>query len=471
MSLFTASTSSPTLPSGPAARGRGAAGFFVLIAAAVVAGCGGVHSQSSVPTTFAQDTARKHSDEGPVSTPATLGPIQHVVILIQENRSFDNLFQGYPNANTVSSGLVSTGQTVPLVPITIHVPFNVSHGVQDFLNACDGGPQGMTCKNDAFDLERVHGKSHNPYPAYSFVPTKDTTEYFALAQQYVLADNNFQSHVDASFVGHQYLIAAQAQASVDLPHPIWGCGGMVHTLNQDRTLGAFEPSCFDETVLADELDQKGLSWKMYAPIPRDPGNNWVAYMAIKHIKHGPDWKNIDRPETNIISDAQSGNLPNVSWVIPRYVASDHEGAGNTTGENWITSVVNGIGQSPAWSSTAIFVVWDDWGGFYDHVAPQYLDYDGLGFRVPLLVISPYAKSNWVSHVQYEFGSVLQFTEDTFGLGRLAASDTRANSLIPDCFNLGAKPRKFVPLKTVSHARLMQELNETPYVDTDESDGD
>jgi phospholipase C len=421
------------------------------------------------PTAHPTPTPTAHPTSTPTAVPTA--SIKHVVILIQENRSFDNLFHGFPGANTVSSGQISTGKTVNLVPITIHVPFDVSHGVADFLAACDGGPQGMFCKNDAFDLERVNGHAKKPYPAYSFVPTADTTEYFAMAQQYVLADNNFQSHVDASFVGHQYLIAAQAQRAVDLPHPIWGCGGQVHTLNPDRTIGPFEKSCFDETVLADELDQKGLTWKMYAPVPRDPGNNWVAYMAIQHIKKGPDWKNIDRPETNIISDAQFGNLPNVSWVIPRYVASDHEGAGNTTGENWITSVVNAIGQSQYWNSTAIFVVWDDWGGFYDHVPPQYLDYDGLGFRVPMIMISPYAKMNWVSHVQYEYGSILQFTEDMFGLGRLAASDTRANSVIPDSFNFAAKPRRFVPLKTVSRERLMQELSETPFVDNDETDGD
>jgi phospholipase C len=513
-----ASRFSRALPSERLTRRHRAAAFVALMAAAVVAGCGGPHGANSVPdgagngastvskraaatatptatptahptatptahptatptahptatpTAHPTATPTAHPTATPTAVP-TGSPIKHVVILIQENRSFDNLFKGFPNANTVSSGQISTGQTVPLVPITIHVPFDVAHGVADFLAACDGGPQGMNCRNDGFDLERVQGHSKNPYPAYSFVPRKDTTKYFALARQYVLADNNFQSHVDASFVGHQYLIAAQAQRAVDLPHPVWGCGGQVHTLNSDRTIGPFEKSCFNETVLADELDQKGLTWKMYAPITRDPGSNWVAFMAIEHIKNGPDWKNIDRPETNIISDAQTGHLPAVSWVIPRYAASDHEGAGNTAGEDWITSVVNGIGESQYWSSTAIFVVWDDWGGFYDHVPPQYLDYDGLGFRVPLIVISPYAKTSWVSHVQYEYGSILQFTEDMFGLGRLAASDTRANSLIPDCFNFAAKPRRFAPVQTVTYATLVKELNEKPYVDDDESDGD
>jgi phospholipase C len=134
-------------------------------------------------------------------------------------------------------------------------------------------------------------------------------------------------------------------------------------------------------------------------------------------------------------------------VIPAYAESDHEGAGDQLGEQWVSTVVNAVGQSPYWSNTAIVVVWDDWGGFYDHVAPPYEDYDGLGFRTPLLVISAYSKQNYVSHVQYEFGSILQFVEDVFSLGRLAASDTRANSLVPDCFTFPSRPRPFVPVRT------------------------
>jgi phospholipase C len=92
-------------------------------------------------------------------------------------------------------------------------------------------------------------------------------------------------------------------------------------------------------------------------------------------------------------------------------------------------------------------MWDEWGGWYDHVPPPYVDYDGLGMRVPLLVISPYAKKNHVSHVQYEHGSILRFVEDTFGLGRLAASDKRANSPSADCFDFTQAPRAYVPFKT------------------------
>ena len=120
--------------------------------------------------------------------------------------------------------------------------------------------------------------------------------------------------------------------------------------------------------------------------------------------------------------------------------------GGGFGPSWVTALVNAVGESKFWNSTAIFVQWDDWGGLYDHVPPPYRDYDGLGFRVPLLVISPYAKHDHVSHVQYETASVLRFAEDLFGSSQLAAADKRANSPANDCFDFSQKPRKFVRIK-------------------------
>ncbi len=453
-----------------------------FIVASVLAACsGGVQSGTQVlaPGTLKTSgasrpklPARPQASATPTASP--LGAIKHVVVIIQENRSVDNLFQGYPGANTVSSGQISTGQTVQLVPIPIHVGFDVAHGLKDFLAACDGGPQGINCKNDAFDLERIAGTSQQPYPAYSYVPTGDTQLYFQLASQYVLADNNFQSHVDASFVGHQYLIAAQAQHAVDLPHGVWGCPAGVSTITATRTIGPLEKACWTEPTLASELDAKQLPWKMYSPIPHDPGFNWVAFRAIKPVFHGPEWKtNISKPNTNLLSDITSGSLPAMSWVIPTFAESDHEGAGDQTGENWVSTVVNAVGASQYWGSTAIIVVWDDWGGFYDHVPPQYLDYDGLGFRTPILIVSPYAKQDYVSHVQYEFGSIDQFVEDVFGLDRLAASDTRANSLVPDCFDFTQQRRRFKKIHTtISPAQFIHDAQiPTPSQDVLEAGGD
>jgi phospholipase C len=145
-------------------------------------------------------------------------------------------------------------------------------------------------------------------------------------------------------------------------------------------------------------------------------------------------------------------LPGVSYVIPTGPESDHytilSSQSVDTGPDWVSSVVNAIGESKYWSSTAIIITWDDWGGFCDHVPPPQLDYRGLGFRVPLLIISPYAKKGYVSHTQYEFGSILKFMETTFGLASLNTTDVRANNLT-DSFDFTQKPRKFVPIPSQS----------------------
>ncbi len=135
----------------------------------------------------------------------------------------------------------------------------------------------------------------------------------------------------------------------------------------------------------------------------------------------------------------------VSWVTPSCANSDHAGCGSKTGPSWVASLVNAIGKSQYWKSTAIFIFWDDYGGWYDDAAPQLVDYDGLGLRIPLLIVSPYAKHGYVSHVHYENGSILKFIEDQFGLPRLAASDTRANSPELDAFDFNQPPRPFSPI--------------------------
>ena len=151
------------------------------------------------------------------------------------------------------------------------------------------------------------------------------------------------------------------------------------------------------------------------------------------------------PSSQILTDLKKGDLRSVTWVAPSWPLSDHPGNRSARGPDWVAKVVNAIGKSPFWSSTVVFVIWDDWGGWYDHVPPPQLDYDGLGFRVPMLVVSPYAKSNYVSHVQYESASIDRFIEDTFGLGQLAAADARATDPAGDCLNVSRQPRRFVPL--------------------------
>ncbi len=390
------------------------------------------------------------------------GKIAHVVIIIQENRSVDDLFQGFPGADTQSFGYTSAGKRVSLAPIGLEAQWDIQHSSQEYFESCDGQGTypGTNCKMDGFDKEFVScgrpiggPRCPNANPQYGYVPKNETKPYFAMAAQYVLADEMFASNFDgSSFVSHQYAIAGQASSSVDFPSsPTWGCDGgpkdTIGTLTQQRTYGSKIQACFENQTLGDELDAAGVSWHYYtSSLASGQGSMWSAYQAIKHIRYGHDWKaNVISPQTRFFKDVARGALPAVSWITPTCSNSDHSGCGSKRGPDWVASLVNAVGNSPYWDSTAIFVFWDDYGGWYDHVPPPFADYDGLGIRVPLLVISPYAKKGYVSHVAYEHGSLLKFVEDQFGLPRLAAADVRANSPEKDCFNFSARPRPFVPI--------------------------
>jgi phospholipase C len=387
----------------------------------------------------------------PVSNGLRDPQIRHVVFVVQENRSFDNLFQGYPGADTVAFGTTHDGKKIRLHPTRFEDGQDIGHYHYSFLAAYDNG------RNDGFDEEHgygiVHGKymrtSEPPTYPYAYVPRAQVTTYFDLAKEYVLADRMFQSNSGPSFPAHLYLVAGQSGSIDEVPslRP-WGCDApksdRVAYLRRDgldQAPGVYP--CFDFRTITDELDAKHLSWRYYIPpIETLAGSTYgSAFDAIRHVRFGPDFKREVSPETTIFSDLKIGALPNVSWVVPTMTNSDHPQSKSATGPDWVATVVNAIGRSPQWRSTAIFVVWDDWGGWYDHVVPPQLDPMGLGYRVPLLVISPYAKRGYVSHVQHEFGSMLRFTEETFGLDPLSLTDSRADDL-RDCFTFGRAPRAF-----------------------------
>jgi len=384
------------------------------------------------------------------------GKIKHVVFIVQENRSFDNMFQGYPGADTVSSGKNSKGQTIALQPYPLNgYPYDIDHSAQAMFAACDGKGSlpGTKCQMDGFDREPSSGGPSNP--EYVYVQHSDSKPYFDMAHEWALADKTFQSQLDESFVAHQYIIAAQAGMSVDLPTYKWGCRGgkrdTIHTITSDRNPnGPKIPPCFDYRTLADELDAAKLSWRFYASTygsaSSGQGAAWSSFEAVKHIRDGSDWQFVVSPNWKFITDVRAGRLANFTWITPVCDDSDHVACYGGYGPSWVAALVNTVGASKFWDSTAIFVIWDDWGGLYDHVPPPHLDRDSLGFRVPLLVISPYAKHDYVSHVQYETASVLRFAEDLYGLGQLAAADKRAASPASDCFDFSQKPRPFVKIK-------------------------
>jgi phospholipase C len=393
------------------------------------------------------------------------GKITHVIYIVQENRSFDNLFQGYPGADTVSKGMNSYGQTIALQSSSLKNVYIIDHSAYAMFAACNGTGSlpGTDCKMNGFNNEPTYGGPPQN-PQYVYVPHSESKPYFDMAHEWVVADRMFQSQLDESFVAHQYIIAAQAQSSVDLPASLlWGCEGgkydTVSTITQNRDPnGPAQQACFDYQTLGDELDKAHLSWRFYAPrYGNDAGGNggtWSAYQAVRHIFHSREWREkVISPNWKFITDVRAGKLANFTWITPECAESDHLECGGGYGPSWVSALVNTVGASKFWNSTAIFVQWDDWGGFYDHVAPPYEDYDGVGFRVPLLVISPYAKKGYVANVQYETASVLRFAEDLYGLAQLAAADKRANSPAAKCFDFSQQPRPFVKIEAPYPAKF------------------
>jgi phospholipase C len=443
-----------------------------LIACAAIAACGG---RSAVgPTTPgiagippAGLAAMGLSPNGVAIAGKATKKIQHVIIIVQENRSFDNMFHGYPGALWAKTGKNSTGSTVTLVAEPLANAYDWTHRFTQAVTSIDYAKHEAM---DGFDQTPCGGTGCPTIPPcnkygcnsqYQYVRQSDVQGYWNMAKQYVLADHFFSSQLDGSFQGHQYLIAGQAETTWGIPTgSTWGCdGGTSNTLDllntstkPGTTTTQTIQACFDPPVtktedvtLADEVDAAKLTWAYYAPGEgANAGYIWSAFDAINHIRNGPEWTtNVISPASEFIVDVGNGKLANVTWIVPTLANSDHPDSSSSTGPAWVASLVDAVGTSKFWDSSAIFVTWDDWGGMYDSVAPPLLDYDGLGPRVPLLVISPYALKNHVTKKQYEFGSVLKFAETMFGLKPLAASDTRAADFGVDTFNFARKPRPFV----------------------------
>jgi phospholipase C len=372
--------------------------------------------------------------------------IQHIVVIMMENRSVDNLFNGFPGADTAQSGM-DHGTVIPLVPVPLAAQEDVDHTHLGWMQDWDQGAM------DGFNHKMP--MQHPPNYAYSYVQKSDTVPYWNLASTYTFGDRTFESNSGPSFVAHQYMIAGQSGEADENPltgaiaSKIWGCdsapGTTVQLIGPNGTDLPGPPPCFDYQTIADIMDQNGVSWHYYAPQVTEI---WSAFDAINHIRYGADWQNIITPDKRIFQDLQSGNLAQMTWIVPDFEYSDHAGPGLTAGgPDWVAGVVNAIGQSPYWDSTLILIAWDDWGGWYDHVPPPQVDNMGLGFRVPLIVVSPWAKHGYISHDQHEFGSFLKLTEETFDLPSLRTRDLISDDL-SDCLDFDQTPAQFVAVPTV-----------------------
>jgi phospholipase C len=375
--------------------------------------------------------------------------------VIQENRSFDNLFATFPGADGTTTGQMYGGQSIPLKVSNLYDPKLYQNSRAASIVDYDGG------KMDGFSSVYVN-RAPCPQCAYEYVNPAQIQPYWTMAKQYVLADHMFPTENSGDFSSHQDLIRGSSaiddhESLIDFPtHGPWGCDArtgtktpLVTSTNQYIIKGP--APCLTYATLRDLLDAKQVSWKYYAPPLLTgglAGAYWDPFDAISAVRFGPEWTtNVSSPETNIIKDISNGSLASVSWVSPSNVNSDHAGfAKSDTGPAWVAQIVNAVGKSQYWNSTAIVVVWEDWGGWYDHVAPPQLDYAGLGIRVPMIVVSPYAKKSYVSHTQYEFGSIVKLVEDLWSLGSLGTTDTRAASM-QDVFDFTQTPRKFTRIPT------------------------
>lgn len=401
------------------------------------------------------------------------GKIQHVVILFQENRTPDNLFHDpvlmANGADIASSGLNSSGDTIPLSPEPLGINYDLGHGHSSFLAMYDGG------KMDGANNVGCSPTADCPAnPQYMYVQASDVAPYLQLAEQYTFGDRMFQTNEGPSFPAHQFILSGTSAPSAtsnlfaaENPKLGAGCaapaGALVALIDPNGNQSSSMYPCFEHATLSDELEAAGLTWRYYAP---SAGSIWTAPNAIQHICGpnaqppnatacvGSQWtSNVvlyagGNPDP-ILTDISDNQLAAVSWVIPDGRNSDHPGNPDDAGPSWVATIVNAIGSSAYWSNTAIIITWDDWGGWYDHVPPPQVIDDGTswgsgyvyGFRVPLIVVSPYAKPAYISHVTHDFGSILRFIETTFGLPSLGYADAYADDL-SDCFNYNQSPLQF-----------------------------
>lgn len=389
-------------------------------------------------------------------------PIAHVIVITMENRTPDNLFsvsgltggKPYPGADATPVGIDVDGKSpIAFAPVSLADARDPGHAYSELVADWNNGQMNGFANANVYPLGSA-GPVKIPNFANAFVPPNETILYHQLAYQYAMADRMFSSRLVASFPGHQFLIAGQSGASENPPTTIWGCDSPA-----GATAPAFGPPelstsgtfpCYDYRTVGDLLDAAGVSWKYYSGPPGTIDGNIDAYGAIQHIRFGADFAKVSTPLTNLNADLQNCTLPSVAYINAPTFASDHSATLSAGGPGfvgdiylqWIQTKFSSLAACQYLNNTAIIVTWDDSGGWADHVVPP-KDATGAsyGMRVPLLIISPYAKSGYssqrptgylpyVSHVQHDYGSIIRFIEKNFGLtpGALGQRDAQADDL-------------------------------------------
>lgn len=355
-------------------------------------------------------------------------PIKHIVILVRENHSFDNLFGMFPGADGTTMARVGA-KVVPLNRCPVHLPRDLGHAGNSAAAVMDNG------RMDRF--YRVYNAIQNGIDlADCQYSPRELPTYYAYARRYALADRFFSTIPASSFPNHLVTITGQGWNTYTNPKIpqygfySWGCDADPRTYvhwSYRAASGNTKP-CMDTPTIADEANRAGVSWAYYAPVAGKFGYIWSALDAIRHIRYSPEWQAHVRPTRQFLTDVSAGRLPAISWLVSDLPTSDHPPTSICVGQNWVSEELNGLMRSRHWRDTAVVMTWDDFGGFYDHVATPTVSGYELGPRVPTLVISPYARAHFIARRRYDFRSILKYVEDTFHLPHIAVFDRGVRSI-------------------------------------------
>jgi len=431
----------------------------LLAAALVIAGCGGGNQPPPASPPSSANTATGPAAPAPPATTPAAGPgihkIQHVVVIMQENRSFDSYFGTYPGADGIpmENGVPTVCVPDPQLGRCVRPfhdrqdrNFGGPHGQPNAYADINGGRMnGFVAQETAArtGCERLfnpgcgRGQSSGLPDVMGYHDGADIPNYWTYARDFVLDDHMFQSDASWSLPAHLYMVSEwSAKCAVR--------GIPMSCVNNDR-IPALPPDfqrknlAIDRPVAPDYawtdltylLHRAGVSWRYYVFRGTEPDCEVDTAMSCAPVQQGPRTPGIWNPLpyfdtvqddgqlgniqslTQFFAAAKSGTLPAVSWIDPSGKVSEHPPALVSAGQSYVTGLINAIMRSPDWSSTAIFLAWDDWGGFYDHVLPPQVDLNGYGLRVPGLVISPYARRGFIDHRTLSFDAYVKFIEDDF----------------------------------------------------------
>jgi phospholipase C len=379
--------------------------------------------------------------------------IKHVVIIMQENRSFDHYFGTYPGAQGLPTKDGKFAVCVPDAKGSCTEPFHdtndrnfgAGHGAAAAAADIDGGKMDGFVKQAEAEKDKACKDPNDPACAFKearldvmgFHDRSELGNYWAYADNFVLQDHMFEPNASWSLPEHLFQVsewsakcsrAGDPKSCVnELDHPDlprdFGKGGqsrrdpdyawtdltfLLHKAGVSWGYFVFpgaEPDCEDDSAACKPVKQG----------PKTPGI-WNPLPFFDTVKEDGELKNVQDLK-NFYAAAKAGTLPAVSWIAPAQQVSEHPPALISLGQAYVTSLVNAAMQGPDWNSTAIFIAWDDWGGFYDHLAPPSVDQNGYGLRVPGLVISPYAKKGFIDHQVLSFDAYVKFIEDDFLSGQ------------------------------------------------------